>query len=152
MKQRSPSCRKAIPGKGRSPRSSAGPRLVKKLVGGCLACNGLIAAVCLALLLTAETSRAQENTEADGGKNAQQAGRQPETGTGAPAVGAGLAAGLAAVGAGVGVGLTGAAAIGAITEKPGMLGRTLIFVGLAEGIAIYGLIVAFMILTGALGG
>ena len=34
-----------------------------------------------------------------------------------------------------------------ITEKPEILGRTLIFVGLAEGIAIYGLIISFMILN-----
>ena len=41
---------------------------------------------------------------------------------------------------------TGLAAIGAIAEKPELLGRSLIFVGLAEGIVIYGLIVSFIIL------
>jgi V/A-type H+-transporting ATPase subunit K len=46
------------------------------------------------------------------------------------------------------VGIAGAAAIGAIAEKPELLGRTLIFVGLAEGIAIYGLIISFIILRG----
>lgn len=68
--------------------------------------------------------------------------------TGGVAIGAALATGLAAIGAGIAVGIAGAAAIGAVAEKPEMLGRTLIFVGLAEGIAIYGLIVSFMILTG----
>lgn len=63
------------------------------------------------------------------------------------AIGAALATGLAALGAGIAVGIAGAAAIGAITEKPESLGRVLIFVGLAEGIAIYGLIVSFMILA-----
>jgi V/A-type H+-transporting ATPase subunit K len=63
------------------------------------------------------------------------------------AIGAGLAVGLAAIGAGIAVGIAGAAAIGAMAEKPEMLGRTLIIVGLAEGIAIYGLIISFMILT-----
>ena len=43
---------------------------------------------------------------------------------------------------------TGLAAIGAIAEKPELLGRTLIFVGLAEGIVIYGLIISFIILGG----
>ena len=43
--------------------------------------------------------------------------------------------------------IRGAAAIGAMAEKPELLGRTLIIVGLAEGIAIYGLIISFMILT-----
>jgi V/A-type H+-transporting ATPase subunit K len=59
---------------------------------------------------------------------------------------AGLAVGLASIGAGIGVGIAGAAAIGSISEKPEILGRTLIFIGLAEGVAIYGLIIAIMIL------
>ena len=42
---------------------------------------------------------------------------------------------------------TGSAAIGAIAEKPELLGRSLIFVGLAEGIAIYGLIISILILN-----
>ncbi len=61
---------------------------------------------------------------------------------------AAVATGLAAIGAGIAVGIAGAAAIGAIAEKPELLGRTLIFVGLAEGIVIYGLIVSFIILGG----
>jgi len=63
-------------------------------------------------------------------------------------LGAAIAVGLAAIGAGIAVGISGAAAIGAIAEKPELLGRTLIFVGLAEGIVIYGLIVSFIILRG----
>ena len=59
---------------------------------------------------------------------------------------AGISTGLAALGAGVGVSGTGAAAIGAIAEKPEALGRSLIFVGLAEGVAIYGLLIAFLVL------
>ncbi len=61
-------------------------------------------------------------------------------------LGAAIATGLAAIGAGIAVGIAGAAAIGAIAEKPELLGRTLIFVGLAEGIVIYGLIISFIIL------
>jgi len=61
---------------------------------------------------------------------------------------AAVSTGLAAIGAGIAVGIAGAAAIGAVAEKPELLGRTLIFVGLAEGIAIYGLIIAFMVLGG----
>jgi V/A-type H+/Na+-transporting ATPase subunit K len=59
---------------------------------------------------------------------------------------AGISTGLAALGAGVGVSGTGAAAIGAIAEKPEALGRSLIFVGLAEGVAVYGLLIAFLVL------
>jgi V/A-type H+-transporting ATPase subunit K len=60
---------------------------------------------------------------------------------------AAIATGLATVGAGIAVSSTGAAAVGAIAEKPESFGRALIFVGLAEGIAIYGLIIAFLILN-----
>jgi len=59
---------------------------------------------------------------------------------------AAAAAGLAAVGAAYAVAVVGAAAMGAVAEKPETAGRALIFVGLAEGIAIYGLIIAIMIL------
>lgn len=60
---------------------------------------------------------------------------------------AAIATGLATVGAGIAVSGTGAAAVGAIAEKPESFGRSLIFVGLAEGIAIYGLIIAFLVLN-----
>ena len=59
---------------------------------------------------------------------------------------AAISAGLGSIGAAYAVGATGSAAIGVIAEKPEAFGRVLIFVGLAEGIAIYGLIIAFMIL------
>ena len=61
-------------------------------------------------------------------------------------VAAAVAAGLAALGAAYAVAIVGAAAMGAVAEKPETAGRALIFVGLAEGIAIYGLIIAIMIL------
>ena len=59
---------------------------------------------------------------------------------------AAIAVGASCIGAGIAVGNVGVAALGAISEKPELTGRALIFVGLAEGIAIYGLIVAIMIL------
>jgi V/A-type H+-transporting ATPase subunit K len=62
-------------------------------------------------------------------------------------VGAALATGLSALGAGIAVANVGTAAVGAIAEKPELLGRALILVGLAEGIAIYGLIVSILILN-----
>jgi V/A-type H+-transporting ATPase subunit K len=60
---------------------------------------------------------------------------------------AGIATGLGSIGAGLAVSSTGAAAVGAIAEKPESFGRALIFVGMAEGIAIYGLIISFMVLN-----
>lgn len=54
---------------------------------------------------------------------------------------------LSALGAGFAVAKVGTAAVGALAEKPELFGRLLIFVGLAEGIAIYGLIVSILILN-----
>jgi len=62
-------------------------------------------------------------------------------------VSAAVAAGLSAIGAAYAVAHVGSAAVGTLAEKPELLGRALIFVGLAEGIAIYGLIVAILILN-----
>lgn len=50
------------------------------------------------------------------------------------------------VGAGFAVASVGSAALGAVTERPEMMGRALIFVALAEGIAIYGLLMAFLLM------
>ena len=58
-----------------------------------------------------------------------------------------LATGLACIGAGIAVATVGASAVGAISENPKLLGKTIIFAGLAEGIAIYGLIISIMILN-----
>lgn len=59
---------------------------------------------------------------------------------------AGLSTGLACIGTGYAVGSVGSSALGAVSEDPKILGKTLIFVGLAEGIAIYGLIISIMII------
>ena len=59
---------------------------------------------------------------------------------------AGIAFGLAAFGAGYGVGQSGAAAIAAVTEKAEVRTTALIFVVLAEAIAIYGFAIAILIL------
>jgi V/A-type H+/Na+-transporting ATPase subunit K len=61
-------------------------------------------------------------------------------------ISAALATGLSAIGAAIAVAVVGGAAMGAVAEKPELAGRALVFVGLAEGIAIYGLIIAIMIL------
>ena len=54
---------------------------------------------------------------------------------------------IGCIGAGVAVAYVGSAALGAVGEKPELAARALIYVGLAEGIAIYGLIISIMILT-----
>jgi len=72
---------------------------------------------------------------------AQEAGSDPYT-----PFAAALAVSVGSLSAAYAVSTTGSAAVGAIAEKPEVFGRALIFVGLAEGVAIYGLIIAFMIL------
>jgi V/A-type H+-transporting ATPase subunit K len=62
-------------------------------------------------------------------------------------VAAALATGISSLGAGIAVAKVGAAAVAALAEKPELFGRLLIFVGLAEGIAIYGLIISILILN-----
>lgn len=59
---------------------------------------------------------------------------------------AALSTGLACIGAGIAVGSSAAAAIGAISEDPKVMGKALIFVALAEGIALYGLLISFTII------
>lgn len=61
-------------------------------------------------------------------------------------IAAALSTGMATLGAGYAVGSVGSSALGAVSEDPKILGKTLIFVGLAEGIAIYGLIISILIL------
>ena len=62
-------------------------------------------------------------------------------------VSAALATGLSSLAAGYAVARLGTAAVGALAEKPDLFGRLLIFVGLAEGIAIYGVIISILILN-----
>jgi V/A-type H+-transporting ATPase subunit K len=62
-------------------------------------------------------------------------------------IGAALATGVSSLGAGFAVAKVGTAAVGALAEKPELFGRLLIFIGLAEGIAIYGLIVSILMLN-----
>lgn len=70
----------------------------------------------------------------------------PSTPSGVGFIAAALATGLSTIATGYAVGSVGSSAIGAVSEDSSIVGKTLIFVGLAEGIAIYGLIVSIMIL------
>ena len=60
--------------------------------------------------------------------------------------GAALAVGLSGIGGGIAVASSASAALGAISENDKAFGKALIFVGLAEGVALYGLIVALLLL------
>jgi len=60
-------------------------------------------------------------------------------------LGAAIAVAGSSIGAGVAVAYTGAAALAAISERPEIFGRAMVIVGLAEGIAVYGLIVSIIL-------
>lgn len=59
---------------------------------------------------------------------------------------AAIAVAGASIGAAIAVAYTGAAALAAMSERPELFGRAMVIVGLAEGIAIYGLIIAIILI------
>jgi len=67
-------------------------------------------------------------------------------GLGLALIGIGLPTAVATIGAGIAVSSVGSASLAVIAEKPELFGRTLIYLGLAEGIAIYGLVVSILLL------
>lgn len=118
------------------PRHVNAPKWLKAVVGG----NLLTFVIALAGLvaLGAQTAIAQTT----GGAGAHEI----SNGLGLALIGIGLPTGLATIGAGLAVGPVGAAALAVIAEKPEVFGRSLVFLGLAEGIAIYGLVVSILLL------
>lgn len=83
-----------------------------------------------------------------GGPNAQAAetATTATLATGLGYIAAALVTGLSCIGGGIAVASAASAALGAISEDSSILGKSLIFVGLAEGVCLYGLIISFMIL------
>jgi V/A-type H+/Na+-transporting ATPase subunit K len=108
-------------------------RGVRRLV----ALNGLLALGALAVLGLLALGVAQP---------AEAATTIASSGQSGAFIGAGIAVGASSIGAGVAVAYTGSAALAAISEKPEMFGRAMVVVGLAEGIAIYGLIIAVILI------
>jgi V/A-type H+-transporting ATPase subunit K len=93
------------------------------------------------LLLTGLPGLAQETTEASAGTASSDSW--------APLLGASIAVAGSAIGAAIGVAYTGSAALATISERPELFGRAMVIVGLAEGIAIYGMIVAIILIAQA---
>ncbi|MES9871573.1 MAG: ATP synthase subunit C [Candidatus Sedimenticola sp. 6PFRAG7] len=75
-----------------------------------------------------------------------EAGGEITIGMGLGIIGVGIPTALSTVAAGIAVGPIGAASLAVLTEKPEIFGRTLIYLGLAEGIAIYGLVMSILLL------
>lgn len=89
----------------------------------------------------------QAEQEAQKTSNENEANKEESKSNGVGMIAAAIATGLGCIGAGIAVAVVASSAVGAISENPSLLGKTIIFAGLAEGIAIYGLIIAIMILN-----
>ncbi len=81
-----------------------------------------------------------------GGVNVQAADGSASIATGLGYIAAALSTGVSCLGGGIAVASAASAALGAISEDQSILGKSLIYVGLAEGVCLYGLIISFMIL------
>ncbi len=114
------------------------PLPARWLRGG-LAANLLLFAVTLAgvMLLGVQEVLAAEPVAAAG---------DISLGRGLALLGIGLPTGLAAIAAAMALGPIGSASLAVIAEKPEMFGRTLVYMGLAEGVAIYGLVLSILLL------
>ncbi len=77
---------------------------------------------------------------------AQEESTASSGGDGMKFLGAGIAFGVAALGAGIGLGQVGAAGLAVISENPALQSKVFIFVGMVESIAIYGIVMMFIIL------
>ena len=118
------------------PAGGATPRWVKGALGG----NLLGFTVALAGMLLLGVNEVMASQAAAG------AAGEISVGMGLAMIGIGIPTAFATIGAGIAVGPVGAASLAIISEKPEMFGRTLIYLGLAEGIAIYGLVVTILLL------
>ena len=118
-------------------RPSGGLRLLRWVNAGLL----LVAAGLLIGALTAGPSPA--SAPPGSARAAVTAGSVPSA---AALIGAAIAVAGSSIGAAVAVANTGSAALAAISERPELFGRAMVIVGLAEGIAIYGLIVAIILI------
>lgn len=97
--------------------------------------------VCMAVVFLSQGAAAAEAADA--------AGLVTSDGfaTGMGYIAAALAVGLASIGGGIAVAASASSALGALSENESIFGKSLIFVGLAEGLALYGLLIGFMIIS-----
>lgn len=115
-----------------------GYRGTRRIYATALGVSTLLVLTGALLALFSGTSVAAEGAAA--------AAKEVTVGAGLGFIAAACATGIACLGAGLAVANVGAAALGLVGEKPEMLGTTLIYLGLAEGIAIYGVIISLLII------
>jgi V/A-type H+-transporting ATPase subunit K len=130
-------------------RRAAGPRRGVPLRWA-LAVSGLIAVSATALVLVALTAAPSAAAVAGSSATATAATATAAAATagssGSALIGAAIAVAGSSIGAAIAVAYTGSAALAAMSERPELFGRAMVIVGLAEGIAIYGLIVSIILI------
>ena len=105
--------------------------------------NGVLALAASGLLILAVTGGPAQADPAQVAAAVQ--ATEASSASWAALLGAAIAVAGSSIGAGIAVAYTGAAALAAISERPEIFGRAMVIVGLAEGIAIYGLIVSIIL-------
>ena len=121
--------------------------MIKKILLGSLISKSVITLLAVAAVVTfvfiiPSTARAEDKPAVVAEATAQASAHA----LGMKYIAAAIAVGIGSLAGGIAVAGVGSAAMGAVVERPELMGRSLIYVGLAEGIAIYGMVVSIMIL------
>ena len=106
----------------------------------------ILAAATVVGVLAVTGSPAVAGVPANGTTSLAAAAQTPQPANWAALIGAAIAVAGSSIGAAIAVAYTGAAALAALSERPELFGRAMVIVGLAEGIAIYGLIVSVILI------
>jgi V/A-type H+-transporting ATPase subunit K len=120
------------------------PRTAFRMVVASMAATFVLALAVLVVVIVT-TGGGADATEAEAAR-ATAVQTAPVIDTGAAFIGAAIAVAASAIGAGIAIAYAGSAALATVSEQPDLFGRAMVVVGLAEGVAIYGLIVAVLIL------
>lgn len=115
-------------------------------VGLLLGVNGLLLVAALVVVLVVLDGASAEAAPSAMSLPVAQEVAAESSATWAALLGAAIAVAGSSIGAAIAVAYTGAAALAAMSERPELFGRAMVIVGLAEGIAIYGLIVAIILI------
>lgn len=125
------------------------PRTAMRLIAASMVGVFAIALVALAVTLVSEDAAATDRPSVAAAVVPDQPDPASSTtgvDSGSAFIGAAIAVAASAIGAGIAIAYAGSAALAAVSEQPDLFGRAMVVVGLAEGVAIYGLIVAVLIL------
>ena len=130
-------------------RTGSGKKAFKRHLITLVVC--LVLCFSLTAFVSAETDPAVSNAAAVSQEAAEPVEAEAASNNGAGTavglgfIGAALSIGLAGIGGGIALSAGAPAAIGAVAEDPSSFGKAIIFVALGEAVAIYGLIIAFLI-------